>query len=106
MVVWKPQESIKGGLGQKFNRKVYQQWQQKYNKLESVVLTRIYSSDPVDNSTKKKKEKGDFFDFFSLYVIKHCFIYRPSVSTVSEGTGIELRTVPTSALTAYLLSNK
>jgi hypothetical protein len=29
MVVWKPQESIKGGLGQKFYRKVYQQWQQK-----------------------------------------------------------------------------
>jgi hypothetical protein len=29
MVVWKPQRSIKGGLGQKFNHKVYQQWQQK-----------------------------------------------------------------------------
>jgi hypothetical protein len=60
MVVWKPQESIKGGLGQKFNHKVYQQWQQKYIKLEPVVLTRIYSSDPVDNSTKKKRKKGIF----------------------------------------------
>ncbi len=47
MVVWKPQRSIKGGPGQKFNRKVYQQWQQKYIKLEPVVLTQIYSSDPA-----------------------------------------------------------
>jgi hypothetical protein len=60
VMVWKPHRSIKGGLGQKFNRKVYQQWQHKNNKLEPVVLTRIfYSSDPVDNSTKKKK-KGIF----------------------------------------------
>jgi hypothetical protein len=49
---------------------------------------------------KRKKEKGEFFYFFSLYVIKHCFICRPSDSTVSEDAGIEQMTVAASALTA------
>jgi hypothetical protein len=41
---------------------------------------------------------GDFWDFF-MYDIQHCFICRPSVSTVSEDAGIEPRTVATTALT-------
>jgi hypothetical protein len=38
------------------------------------------------------------FDFFSVYCIQHCFICRPSDSTVSEDAVIEPRTVPTLAL--------
>jgi hypothetical protein len=37
------------------------------------------------------------FSFF-LYFIQHCFICRPSDSTVSEEAGIETRTVATTAL--------
>jgi hypothetical protein len=33
-----------------------------------------------------------------MYDIQHCFICRPSDSTVSEDTGIETRTVATTAL--------
>ncbi len=44
--------------------------------------------------------------FFSMYCIQHCFICRPSDSTVSEDAGIQPRTVATSALAAYLFSNK
>jgi hypothetical protein len=40
---------------------------------------------------------GTFFWVF-MYVIQHCFICRPSDSTVSEDAGIELKTVATSAL--------
>jgi hypothetical protein len=39
------------------------------------------------------------FSFF-LYCIQHCFICRPSDSTVSEDAGIEPRTVATMALMA------
>jgi hypothetical protein len=35
-----------------------------------------------------------------MYVIQHCFICRPSDSTVSKDAGIEPRTVATLALTA------
>jgi hypothetical protein len=41
---------------------------------------------------------GGFFDFFSMYYIQHCFICRPSVSTVSEDAEVEPRTVAISAL--------
>ncbi len=39
-----------------------------------------------------------FFFFFFMYDIQHCFIGRPSDSTVSEDAGIEPRTVATTAL--------
>ncbi len=38
-------------------------------------------------------KQGDFFGFFFLCIIQHCFICRPSDSTVSEDAGIEPRTV-------------
>jgi hypothetical protein len=38
--------------------------------------------------------------FLRMYFSQHCFICRPSDYTVSEGTGIEPKTVATSALTA------
>jgi hypothetical protein len=42
--------------------------------------------------------KGDFLDFFLFkYDTPHCFICRPSDSTVSEDAGIEPRTVETTA---------
>jgi hypothetical protein len=41
-------------------------------------------------------EKRNFFS--SMYYIQHCFICRPSDSTVSEDAGTEPRTVGTSAL--------
>jgi hypothetical protein len=40
---------------------------------------------------------GDFFSFFP-YNIQHCFICRPSDSTVPTDAGIEPRTVATGAL--------
>ncbi len=42
--------------------------------------------------------KGDFWIFSFIYDIKHCFICRPSDSTVTEDAGIEPRTVATTAL--------
>jgi hypothetical protein len=41
---------------------------------------------------------GGFFGFFMYVLIQHCFIYRPSDSTVSEDAGTKPRTVATSAL--------
>jgi hypothetical protein len=50
--------------------------------------------------------KGYFLEFLSffMYDIQHCFICRPSDSTVSENAGIEPRTVATTsdALTTRL----
>ncbi len=42
--------------------------------------------------------KGRFFEFFFMYEIQHCFICRPSDSTVSEDAVIETETVATTAL--------
>ncbi len=51
-----------------------------------------------------ENHKGEFLGFFLflffMYVIQHCFICRPSDSTVSEDAGIDPRTVATMALTA------
>ena len=44
------------------------------------------------------KNRGIFWIFKKLYFIQHCFICRPSDSTVSEDVGIEPRNVTTSAL--------
>jgi hypothetical protein len=41
-------------------------------------------------------KQWDFLNFF-MYCIQHCFICRPSDSTVSEDAGIEPRTVAASA---------
>ena len=50
----------------------------------------------------KYLNKWNFLDFFLGTVIQHCFICRPSDSTVSQDAGIEPRTsVTTLALTAY-----
>jgi hypothetical protein len=44
--------------------------------------------------TVNGESKGEFFGFFLfMYDIQHCFICRPSDSTVSEDAGIEPRTV-------------
>jgi hypothetical protein len=40
-----------------------------------------------------------------MYVIQHCFIYRPSDFTVSEDAGIDPKIVETLALTARRFSN-
>ncbi len=51
------------------------------------------------NTAKRIKKKGEFFWFFLfMYDIQHCFICRPSDSTVSEDAGIEPRTVATNPL--------
>ncbi len=54
-------------------------------------------------------QQGDFefIYLFSMYYIQHCFICRPSDSTVSEDAGMDPRTVPTlasDALTMQLLT--
>jgi hypothetical protein len=41
---------------------------------------------------------GGIFSIFSSYYIQHCFICRPSDSTVPTDAGIEPRTVATGAL--------
>ncbi len=45
-------------------------------------------------------QKNDFWGifYFSLYYIQHCFICRPSDSTVPTDAGIEPRNVATGAL--------
>jgi hypothetical protein len=45
--------------------------------------------------------KGRFVENFLIFMhdIQHCFLCRPSDSTVSEDAGIEPRTVATTALT-------
>ncbi len=50
-------------------------------------------------STLRQFLKVGFFGFF-IFVIQHCFICRPSDSTVSDDDGIEPRTVATLALIA------
>jgi hypothetical protein len=45
-------------------------------------------------------EGGFFGIFLFMYVIQHCFICRPSDSTVSEDAGIVLRTVAALVLSA------
>ncbi len=53
------------------------------------------------NLDQQMSFKWGFLDFFlSMYVIQHCFICRPSDSTVSENAGFEPRTVETLVLTA------
>ncbi len=59
-------------------------------------LTSMYQCDILDVDFKKKYFWGDFL-FFSHY-IQHCFICRPSDSTVPTDAGIEPRTVATGAL--------
>ncbi len=55
----------------------------------------------------QKINRGMFLIFFSsMYCIQYCFICRPSDSTVSENDGIEPKPIETSALAAYLLSNR
>jgi hypothetical protein len=57
----------------------------KYHKNTLPILIRVLS-----------KLKGGFCDFFFfMYDIQHCFICRPSDSTVSEDAEIEPRTVAT-----------
>jgi hypothetical protein len=45
---------------------------------------------------------GGFLDFFPMYCVQHCFICRPSDSTVSENAGIELLPWQSEALTTRL----
>jgi hypothetical protein len=49
--------------------------------------------------SEAKSNRGIFWILFCfMYCIQHCFICRPSDSTVSEDAGIESRTVATSTL--------
>ncbi len=53
---------------------------------------------PLDQDLTLWYSTGGFFILFFMYFSKHCFICRPTDSTVSEDAGIEPRTVATSAL--------
>jgi hypothetical protein len=57
----------------------------------------------LDQSCEAFK-RGIFGDFF-YYFIQHCFICRPSESTVSQDAGIEPRTVATTALAVRRLEH-
>jgi hypothetical protein len=53
-----------------------------------------------------RKVKGDYFWFLIfMYNIQHCFICRPSDSTVSKDAGIEPSTVATAALAVRRSNN-
>jgi hypothetical protein len=61
----------------------------------------LYPSNKVAVLVINFNLKGDFFGFFFfMYVNKHCFICRPSDSTVSEDAGIYPSTVATFTLIA------
>jgi hypothetical protein len=62
------------------------------------IRIRIQGLDDQKLKAKNTAEIGFFFFFYVRYSIPHCFICRPSDSTVSEDAGIEPRTVATSAL--------
>jgi hypothetical protein len=65
------------------------------NPIVSFVLE-LVNCLPVLDERRYLFSNGDFLDFFFfMYDIRHCFICRPSDSTVSEGAGIESRTVAT-----------
>jgi hypothetical protein len=68
---------------------------------EDPVIVQRYLPDPfLINGYKEDDQivkQGTFYGFFSLYFIQHCFICRPSDSTVSEDAGIKPRTYATSA---------
>ncbi len=55
-------------------------------------------SAPSSNMSSNPRTKLDFDFFFFMYDIQHCFICRPSDSTVSGDAGIEPRTAVTKAL--------
>jgi hypothetical protein len=59
-----------------------------HNHLEAELHTTVRVIRPAKKSDWKSFSQGDFFMFF----IQHCFICRPSDSTVSEDAGIEPRT--------------
>jgi hypothetical protein len=89
------------------------QWKKYKFKFESYVINVISSSMGYLHSVHVKSrvnvtwmkdfiillqvKQGDFFVSFCTYFSQHCFICRPSDSTVSEDAGLELRTVATSA---------
>jgi hypothetical protein len=68
------------------------------------TVTGRYGAEPTGRGSGRTgpglKTENSFQGFFFKYVIQHCFICRPSDSTVSEDAGIEPRTVATLVLTA------
>jgi hypothetical protein len=69
----------------------------------SIAVAQIVKSGRISSKRREiqtYKERGIFFGFFFLFMydIQHCFICRPSDSTVSEDAGIKPRTVATTAL--------
>ncbi len=56
-----------------------------------LSVSRIHSASGSNEKEKGNLLKGDFFwiFFFFMYDIQHCFICRPSDSTVSEDAGID-----------------
>ncbi len=63
-----------------------------------LIKTRTRWTDVVFGCPLLKGPKHEIFFFFSYY-IQHCFICRPSDSTVSTDAGIEPRTVATGSQT-------
>ena len=62
------------------------------------VLPGVQPGHAHSNLTQGSCHKGGIFRFFLfIYDIQHCFICRPSDSTVSIDAGIEPRTVATTA---------
>ncbi len=63
-----------------------------------IICTLVVKSKDISIVIMIIYKQGEFFSFFCMYFIQHCFICRPSDSTVPEDPGIEPRTVATFAL--------
>ncbi len=77
-------------------------WQKRFANIAFIAICLIgtFASQP-SNEIFIIFLQGDFYWIFYVcrYFIQHCFICRPSDSTLSENAGIEPRTVATSAFT-------
>ncbi len=60
------------------------------------VVAKYISPVPIEIKMFKNKE---IFWIFLMYFIQHCFIYRPSDSTMAEDAEIEPKTVSTLTFT-------
>jgi hypothetical protein len=69
---------------------------------EDPVIVQRYLPDPFLINGYKEDDQIVKQVFF-LYCIQHCFICRPSDSTVSENAGIKPRTFATFALVSQTL---
>ncbi len=78
------------------NRK--EDWEKSFGLNQAVLERKLFRLFVICNWDLFNFNRGFFWFFLFMYGIQHCFIFRPSDSTVSEDAGIEPRTIVTPAL--------